>query len=517
MPFGVREPLYSGREQSEEERVLWHMLENERYIGATTTASPERSIERELLSSPFEYTTSRHDGRPEDLTDAEAQDDYEESLAVMGRTPRRAHFATVPPSPAFMPDLYTYMSMVPPPPPPAPPAPPEPTAHELAEIKLRQRFDTMLDDLERDLGAAGGRNGRGSSRSASATDASTGDRWIYGWHPPNASNKYASSSSYAWQSWRPQPQSPRHDGRSAATVAAEAINAAAAPSTPGGAGGGCGVGGGAPGNACATASTTAPLVRSPLSDGPWLPRWQPQPSREDVEEAMDKLYTAEAHLHFRRVSSRSALRTWALSEDLRPARRMLRVGLRMWSQRAARAAWATWAGETAAWASRALKVHSQLAARRAAGLRSGWIAWRLERLRGMRARLEFSLDDHKTQGKRQLLRRWRDNLAASRDLHDSTLIKSMTFRRWLLLLQTRRLGARMMRESLAKLDDELAEGESPEPTAPHRRAHFATPTTYGGSATTRGVPQAVLRSGYSSGGAASALIGMHSARHRPRV
>ena len=373
----------------------------------------------------------------------------------------------------------------------------------------------MLDDLERDLGAAGGRNGRGSSRSASATDASKGDRWIYGWHPPNASNKYASSSSYAWQSWRPQPQSPRHDGRGAATVAAEAINAAAAPSTPG-AGGGCGVGGGAPGNACATASTTVPLVRSPLSDGPWLPRWQPQPSREDVEEAMDKLYTAEAHLHLARVEPLGAPHVGSIGR-FAACEAHAAVGLRMWSQRAARAAWATWAGETAAWA--LSRTQSAQPARSQAG--SGAPLWldcmRLERLRGMRARLEFSLDDHKTQGKRQLLRRWRENLAASRDLHDATLIKSMTFRRWLLLLQTRRLGARMTRESLAKLDDELAEGESPEPTAPHRRAHFATPTTYGGSATTRGVPQAVLRSGYGSGGAASALVGIHSARHRPRV
>ena len=464
MPFNA----YQGLDQTDEEKVLWHMLENERYVGATLTSSPERTVERDLLGSPDQYRTSRHDGRPDNLDDEDNEDDAGEAFEDLSRrTPRRAHFAAaglgtpIPPSPSHMPDLSMYMNLAAAVPPPPPPNPPEPSARELAEIKLRQRFNVMLEDLERELGV--GRKQRAAPPQTGAGGAA--GNWIYGWHPPGVhpcAAPSAEASAFAWRSWQPQQahahaqahaqaqaqapsrQPPLPVGRAGGGAAAAAAINAAAPGTPDASG--------------LASAATASSAHSPLSDGPRLPRWQPQPSREEVELAMDRLYAAEAYLHFAAVAKRAAMRTWALADDPRPVRRMQLVAQRAWRRKAYGHAWGVWVGLTEAWVSRALKVHGYRQAKRREALRSGWIAWRLERLRGLRGQLETTLDDHKAQGKRQLLRRWHGTVAARSVAYEAAMIKTQSFRRWVLLVHTSRVATQMIRQEMQALAADADEG-----------------------------------------------------------
>ena len=127
---------------------------------------------------------------------------------------------------------------------------------------------------------------------------------------------------------------------------------------------------------------------------------------------------------FQRVESRKALRTWALSEDRRPAVRMQRVAVRAWSTSSKRAAWRPWAAAAQGWARRALAVHGLRERKRAEALRRAWAAWRFERLRGLRARLEGSVDERRALGKRQLLKRWHGTLTARGDAFEAALLQS---------------------------------------------------------------------------------------------
>ena len=440
------------REQTAEEDILWHLLGHERYEGATLSSSPERSVSRGLMGSPEQYTSEKVD----DVADEPYGHDV---LASPRRQTRFAeHTTPIPPSPSIMPpspDISAYMYAAPqmppmmppmmPPPPAAPPPPPEPTARERAQAALRQRFDTQLSDLERDLCRHGARRSAGSRQQPlPPPPAPSGSgEWIYGWQPP--------ASSYEWrrqlhhqqheqqqqqqqQHPHPHPRSSHslYEGDGAATAAADAINAAA--------------------------DEVDKLDL--LSSGAALPRWQPMPSRVAVEETMDSLYAAEAHLLFRRTSMTRALRVWALSEDTRPVARKMRASVRVWSQRAKRTAFTEWGAEVGAGLGAARRVASHHARKRGEALRDAWIAWRFERLRGLRAHLDTIIDDHKTNGTRQLLRRWRAMTIAREEAYEATVLKSETFRRWVLMVQTARLSRVLLQEALTSLDADLADASA---------------------------------------------------------
>ena len=50
--------------EDQTEQILWGLLENERYIGATVSKSPHRKLMRPRCGSPDEYTTEKTEPLP---------------------------------------------------------------------------------------------------------------------------------------------------------------------------------------------------------------------------------------------------------------------------------------------------------------------------------------------------------------------------------------------------------------------------------------------------------------------
>ena len=385
-----------------QDEILWSLLENETYYGATLSKSPERTVRRPLLGSPEQYATDQ-------LHVNEPPPPYSHSPL------RRARFA-VAPSP----------SSYPPPPPPPPPPPlrhslplkPTPLPHPVDD-PLRTRFSRVLTDLELDL-ANGIRRARDGTQDSSDTNPPR-HAWIYSWAPePPTRLPWEAADAGAWPSDPPPPF-------------ASPASSKAAPVD-------------APRDGADTNS------RMP---GPWLPRWQPAPSRTAVEEATDRLLALEAHIMYARRATRRALRVWAFGEDWRPTDRRVRAAMLHWGKGALGRAWSGWCAEARRRSSRGQRVLNRLRSWRVDSLRDAWFAWRLDRLRDVRARLTASVEARLHDRTRDALRGWRDGVLEHDASLEATLIMMHTFRRWTLLAQTAVISRSLLREQLEAIDDEL--------------------------------------------------------------
>ena len=311
---------------------------------------------------------------------------------------RRARFAPSPPPP--------------PPPPPQPPPPhllipwpqkPDPLPHPVDD-PLRTRFSRVLADLELDLA-----NGVRRAHADESTDTI----------PPRHSEI---DGDYKWipqaadaGTWPPDPPPPF----ASPTTTRESAHA----------------------NSCVP--------------GPWLPRWQPAPSRAAVEEATDRLLAVEAHIFNARRATRRALRVWAFGEDRRPTDRRVRAAMLHWGHGALGRAWSGWCAEARRRSSRGQRVLNRLRSWRVDSLRDAWFAWRLDRLRDVRARLTASVEARLHDRTRDALRGWRDGVLEHDASLEATLIMMHTFRRWTLLAQTAAISRSLLREQLEAIDDEL--------------------------------------------------------------
>ena len=369
----------------DEDEILWHLLENERYAGATVSSTPERKLHRRLLAgtSPNDYRTER----------IFVEEEEEPDLL----SPRRARFA---PSP-----YYNFPAS----PAPAPPQPPSP--QKLAAAAQRERFSRVLTDLELDLGGRVQRGGWAGRRGQEVTaphqpdPLSRADSWIYGWHP------YASD---------PPP----------AYFDSPSRHRAAVPMAQGEAG-------------------------ENYLRGPWLPGWQPAPSRAAVEEATDRLLAAEAHTLYALRAQHKALRIWAFGDDPRTRMRVLRAAMRHWGDRKLSQAWMEWRDHTQRHGSRHRRLAARIKGWRVDALRGAWFALRLDRMRGVRMRLMAAVEARLQGATRYALDRWSVRVYAQRRRLEAALILTNCFRRWMLMVQTAMLSSLLERNALLQLDAEL--------------------------------------------------------------
>jgi hypothetical protein len=407
------------------EDLLWSLLRSETYAGATHSRSPERTVRRAVVGS-----ASPDDIHTEAIGDTDSDDDDDDWLPrppPVASPRRQARFA-VPPSPAYsIPD--------------APPARRvERSPRELAEVTLRDRFSRVLGDLERDLVAAGVRRKEAPRSGVEAPPAQHrrfhlyddptrhADTWIYRWHP------------YAM----PAPPAFGHDVNS---LRRPPTGAPAAPPIPA-----------APPLSVASSAAARhddvagePHAAADMLDGPWLPRWQPAPSRDAVAEATERLLFVEADLLFARRATRTALRTWAFGEDRRPMVRRMRAALRHWSNRGLSCAWATWRSHAVSRAARHRHIAARMLTARASALHNAWVALRLETLRIGRSRLRAACTVRLHSRLQRALRTWRAALQVRRGDLEAALLLTHTFRKWTLMVQTAMLSRLMLREAFAEL------------------------------------------------------------------
>ena len=388
---------------SEEESILWHLLEHEKYSGSTKSSSPERTINRSLFGAPQEYEAIAKPG---------------------GASPRRrVAWQKVESSPTAPSPQYNYpdwIASIPPPRPraSAPPTPPERTVRSMAEEKLRQQFSTHLGDIERDWWS--------KSRLSSTH--------IYGWQPASATSASAPAREPLSSSFS-SGAAPSAAASSGATAAAPSASMAAAPSA-------------------STAEASGPPA--PAVEGPWLPRWQPAPSRRAVSEATDRLYGLEGDLHFARVATGRAVRIWVYAEDRRPMVRKLRAAARHWTLRALGGAWVRWRAEATALRRLRTPVSYHLARKRAAAVRGAWLAWRLEILRWKRGWLGDAFAKRLQSDAAHAFWHWKATLAGERAELERALQLSLIFRRWALLRETQMMTRLMLRDALVSMDAELS-------------------------------------------------------------
>ena len=124
------------------EDILWSLLENEKYRGATLTRSPERVVTRGLFSDMYE-------------TERVPREEVPMPIPISSPRPRQTRFA-VPPSPAYSP-AYSLPEVHHSP-------PPAPTPRELSEATQREQFSRALSDLETDFVTGGGGDKTGCQR-----------------------------------------------------------------------------------------------------------------------------------------------------------------------------------------------------------------------------------------------------------------------------------------------------------------------------------------------------------------
>ena len=398
--------------EDQTEQILWGLLENERYIGATISKSPHRKLMRPRCGSPDEYTTEKTEPLP-------APNIPPLPPPTSPRRPAAVHFAAAPSPQYSLPEVPM------PPPTPKPAEPPPPSPREIAEATQREQFSRVLFDLEGDL-----RNRRGIRTTIGYGDwmppppsyqpqytVDTRPVEIYRWHPVGT----------APPPYQPPPQQP-----------SSLASPAAAP-TP-----------------SSSSHRVADLNIPPGGyDGPWLPRWQPAPSREAVSEATERLLSVEAHIHFARRATRKALRTWAFGEDRRPMMRRLRAAVRHWKHRVIIRAMATWCTIAFGAVVRENKVDARVRTMRLEALRSAMVAWRLELLRGARTRLKDAFDNRLKGNTRGALYSWRETLQEERNDFEIALLLTHTFRRWMLLVQTAVLSRLLLKDSAERIEAEL--------------------------------------------------------------
>ena len=137
----------------------------------------------------------------------------------------------------------------------------------------------------------------------------------------------------------------------------------------------------------------------------------------------------EAHIHFARRAARKALRTWALGEDRRPMIRKLRAAANHWGQRARAEAWTVWSEHRASGSSLHQRVARQLRLWRSDKLRVAWLAWRLERMRGVRDRLRETMQSRLQSRTKIALVRWSETLHQERTDLEAALLLTRIFRR----------------------------------------------------------------------------------------
>ena len=125
--------------------------------------------------------------------------------------------------------------------------------------------------------------------------------------------------------------------------------------------------------------------------------------------------------------------------------RRLRAAARHWGQRGLSCAWVAWREHAARSATRQRGVTARLRNRRLDLLRDAWLAWGLERIRGVRERLTAAADLRLRGGSQRALDRWRVALRTRRDDLEAALVCAQVFRRWMLLAQTAVLSRLLLR------------------------------------------------------------------------
>ena len=191
-------------------------------------------------------------------------------------------------------------------------------------------------------------------------------------------------------------------------------------------------------------------------EGPWLPRWVPQPRRVEVEAATDRLRDLEAQILFGRTAARRALRCWAEGDDERPMVTKLRVAHRHWSHSARIHSWQVWSERAAVGARRRRCVRSAVQRMRAERLRDGMDAWKAVRVAGVRRRLDSARSCRLGRAGSRALHRWRELVVERSRRYEEALILTSVFRRWLLFQQTSLLGRLLAADHLAHLDEQLS-------------------------------------------------------------